>query len=335
MAGAPPPQQPPVCEECGERKVITTSEFTVAEGEKASEVTNNQGSGDIKVSYGPLETSTGGGHGNQETETESSTTSLRRTATYPVCVTPDCEQAQKDQDKVSGWERNNDPTQNKTLSGRMTSGTATKQRDETQTRSRRNDAATGMSNQAVHDRSRANNVQSQSSERGMSRDQDPPRQSNEQANADAAEWGASRENDHRQDRESRRGSSRRKNSRNRSENTDHHSPNQGRRDHNRRAGKQATADTIGWGADDPSRSNEQSTEQQNNFQDALDMTDAETTAQGNEAFAQNVNANATNTTKQHQEDMHENLDPEAVEEDQSETVNRSRNTSYSQSRRRR
>jgi hypothetical protein len=328
MSGVPP-QQPPVsiCEECEQQKKTATREVSFSSTSSGSKTKHHQG----KIDYG----GTTGGTDRENTQTTSTGRTVKRTENFFICPTEGCVQRKMDRWKAREWELRNDPelnnssdyrsqekqrineeeerlrgdreefrNQNQTTRiGTRKNGKAdSRQQNEEEYQSTSNETKTTASRQSTRDSARQSERRSRDSDGRRSEDQ-----------TNTAGWGS--------DTSSR--SDEQTNATGWGSNTSTQSEDQ------------ATAAATGWGADDSSRSNEKSTEQQNNFQDELDMTGAETTAQGNEAFEQNVNANDANTTKQHQEDMHENLDPEAVEEDQSETVNRSRNTSYSQSRRRR
>jgi hypothetical protein len=309
-----PPQQPPVnnCEECDQQKKTATREVAFSSTTKDSKTKHRQGTGE----FGPLS----GDLDRRNSETTSTGSTVKRTENFFICPTPGCSQRTSDRWDARRWELKNDPTLND----------SPESQDKEIERIIDEEKEHRKQKERISNRMNSKDWNTDMKEGIKRREQESQRYHNGQSESETK---SSRQSTHHSTHQS---GDRSRDSDDRSRRSEEQTNATGwGSDTSTRSEDQATAAATGWGADDAPRSNGHSTEQRDDFAAALDMTGAETTAQGNEAFEQNVNANESEATNQNREDLHESLDPEAVDEEHSETVDRSRNTSHSRSRRRR
>lgn len=102
MSGAPPPQQPPTCDECGTRK--TTKEITLSNLSKSeeSEVKHDKGAAD----FGSLS----GGTNRKDSQTTGIEDTSEVTSTFSICQSPGCSQRGYDLWIARKWQMENDPS---------------------------------------------------------------------------------------------------------------------------------------------------------------------------------------------------------------------------------
>lgn len=101
MSGAPPPQQPPTCSECGTRK--TTREITLSNLSKdeESEINHQKGTAD----WGPVK-----GEGDRKnSQTTGRENTSKEKSTFLICQSPGCSQRGYDLWTARKWQIENDP----------------------------------------------------------------------------------------------------------------------------------------------------------------------------------------------------------------------------------
>jgi hypothetical protein len=289
MAGTPPQQQAVCkCDECKSTKKTATREVSFNSTTRDSVTKHHQGSVDWD--------GFAGGADRQNTETASNGSTITRTENFFICTTEGCVRRKIDRWKVREWELRNDPNLNNSEEYREQE----KQRINDEENSLRRDEGEFLN-------------QNRATKREVRRGEEMGSRQQDEKGYHSARSERETENTRQSARNSTRQSSR--------QSRDNGSRSQ-------QSDEQTTAN--GWGTTDADRASNQTHSNRDAFRGDVDAR-TNTTQTGNDVFADNVydeETAADDETATKRDTFQDATDPESLDDDTTETHNRS----WSQSR---